>query len=179
MTTAAFVVGDFTRETLAVDPQASKIEVAVVSTAHNFRGELTNYQASVGWEREPYDTLPTKADLTFDFKDLKTGSAGRDKDMLAWLNYTVNPRASFHLTGWKQEVSGAVALGELTIHGIKKSIQMPVTVKHTGENYEISGNASLDYRDFRLPLIRRALLLSVDPHLKVDFVLKGKLTPAN
>jgi hypothetical protein len=32
----------------------------------------------------------------------------------------------------------------------------------------------LDYRDFQLPVIRKALVLTVDPYLTVKFQLVGK-----
>jgi polyisoprenoid-binding protein YceI len=170
------LLGSAQSATLEVDARRSKIEVAVTSTVHDFEGELTNYQASIEWS--PQDRLPAKTDLLFDFKDLKTGSQARDKEMLKWLKYSINPKAAFHLTGWKQDGTDAIALGDLTIHEVKKAIQIPVLVKKDGDDYDLTGAVGLDYRDFNLPVIRKALLFSVDPHLKVTFHLKGKLIPA-
>jgi polyisoprenoid-binding protein YceI len=98
--------------------------------------------------------------------------------MLKWLEYTTNPKATFTLTGWQQNGTTNLAVGELTIHGVKKSIEMPVIAKNTGDNWDITGEADFDYRDFELPKIRKMLLLVVDPHLKVTFHLIGKLPAA-
>lgn len=98
--------------------------------------------------------------------------------MLKWLEYTANPKATFALTGWQQSGTTNLAVGELTIHGVKKSIQMPATVKNTDGSWDIAGEANFDYRDFNLPKIRKMLLLVVDPHLKVMFHLVGKLPVA-
>ena len=160
-------------EPLQIDYAQSRIEVAVNTTVSPFVGKLERYQAAV--ECEPNSPMPTKADISFDFKDLKTGIKGRDAHMLKWLQYSVNPRASFHLRSWKTEQPNAIAVGELTIHGMKREIQVPVKVKRDQHHYDIDGAVGLDYRDFGLRQIRRVGLLSVNPHLKVMFHLSGNL----
>jgi polyisoprenoid-binding protein YceI len=159
-----------------IDTNQSRIEVAVKSTAGSFTAKLETYHARI--ECEPAQQLPEKADFVFDFKDLKTGIDGRDKHMLRWLQYSKNPTASFHLKGWKRAGGDCLALGELAIHGVQKEIQMPVAVSNQDDGYDIDGALELDYRDFGLPLIRTALLFSVNPHLKIKFHLAGKLTSA-
>jgi polyisoprenoid-binding protein YceI len=157
---------------LQLDRSKSKIEVAVNSTVSSFTGKLENYQAAI--ECDPAQPLPTRAEVTFDFKDLQTGIEGRDKHMLKWLQYSKNPKASFYLTDWKQNGAESLAQGELTIHGVQRTIQMPVIVKRQNDAYDIEGTVGLDYRDFGLPRIRNAVVFSVDPHLKIKFHLIGK-----
>jgi polyisoprenoid-binding protein YceI len=159
--------------TLDLDTKQSSISVAVVTSVHDFKGEVGSYQTSINFSNQ--NTLPDSADVGFDFKDLKTGSNGRDKDMLKWLSYSTNPKVNFHLTGWKWDGTNSVATGELTLHGIKQSILMPTVVRQQGATIEIVGTAKLDYRDFKLPVIRKMFLFSVDPHLAVSFRLKGTL----
>jgi polyisoprenoid-binding protein YceI len=158
---------------LQIDQNQSGIEVAVHSTANSFIGKLEKYQATI--ECEPRQQLPSKADVVFDFNDLKTGVKGRDAHMLKWLRYTNNPTGSFHLKGWQKDGEATYALGELTMHGVQKEIRMPASVKRQDDSYDIEGAVGLDYRDFGLPRIRQALLLTVDPHLKIKFHLVGKL----
>ena len=161
---------------LEIDYQQSKIDVAVSATVDSFVGHLEKYEASVDCEAAA--SLPTKAGVGFTFSDLKTGNPDRDIEMLKWLESTANPKATFALTGWQQSGSTNLAVGELTIHGVKKSIQMPVVAKNTDGAWDITGEAAFDYRDFNLPKIRKMLVLVVDPHLKVTFHLVGKLPPA-
>jgi polyisoprenoid-binding protein YceI len=158
---------------LHIDRSKSKIEVAVNSTVSSFTGKLENYQAVI--ECDPPQRLPTKAEVIFDFKDLKTGVGGRDEHMLKWLQYPKTPKGSFFLRDWKQNGAESLAQGELTIHGIQRTIQMPVIVKRQTDAYDIVGTVGLDYRDFGLPRIRNALVFSVDPHLKIKFHLIGKI----
>lgn len=177
LATAAFAgcVGISGAAPLEVDYQHSKINVDVHATIDSFVGQLDKYTATV--DCEPATNLPVKAAVSFDFKDLKTGKPDRDVEMLKWLDYGSNPTATFTLDGWKQDGTTNLALGDLTIHGVKKAIQMPVTIQHADGNWDITGEAAFDYRDFNLPKIRKMLMLVVDPHLKVTFHLVGK-TPA-
>ncbi len=157
---------------LEVDRPHSQIEVAVSSTVDSFVGKLERYQVRVEWD--PTTALPAQADVSFDFADLKTGNPARDAAMLKWLDYTTNRIATFHLTGWQQAGATNVALGRLTMHGVSAGVQLPTVVQPHGQTWEISGTARFDYRDFKLPKIRKLLVLTVDPQLQVSFHLAGK-----
>jgi polyisoprenoid-binding protein YceI len=159
---------------LEIDFAKSKITVLVDATAHSFTGTLESYDARI--ECDPEADLPARTDVSFNFLALKTGNPKRDAAMLEWLEYTNQPTASFHLTGWKQNGTTNISLGDLTIHGVKRGIEMPAVVKHEGDTWKISGEACFDHRDFGLPRIRKALLLTVNPQLKVTFHLVGKLS---
>ncbi len=161
---------------LQIDYTQSKIDVAVTATIDSFVGHLEKYQATI--DCDAATNLPPKAGVTFDFSDLKTGNKDRDAEMLKWLEYPNSPKATFTLTGWQQSGATNLAVGDLTIHGVKKSIQMPVVAKDLNGDWDISGEADFDYRDFNLPKIRKLLMLVVDPHLKVMFHLVGKVPAA-
>ena len=161
---------------MEVDYQQSKINVAVSATVDSFIGHLDKYEATI--DCDATTNLPAKAEVSFNFSDLKTGKPDRDAEMLKWLEYTANPKATFVLDSWKQSGTTNLAMGELTIHGVKKSIAMPVVATSAGDKWDISGEADFDYRDFNLPKIRKMLLLVVDPHLKVTFHLVGKVPSA-
>jgi polyisoprenoid-binding protein YceI len=173
--TYAGLIGIAGAAPLEVDYKQSKIDVAVTATVDSFVGHLEKYEASV--DCDAVTNLPTKAAVSFNFSDLKTGNPDRDVEMLKWLE-TSNPKSTFALTGWQQSGTTNLAVGELTIHGVKKSIQMPVTAKNTGGTWDITGEANFDYRDFNLPKIRKMLVLVVDPHLQVTFHLVGKVPVA-
>ena len=161
---------------LEVDYKQSKIDVAVSATIDSFVGHLDRYEAAV--DCEAATNLPTKAAVSFNFSDLKTGNTDRDAEMLKWLEYTANPKATFILNDWRQSGTTNLAVGELTIHGVTKVIQMPVVAKNTNGVWDISGEANFDYRDFNLPKIRKMLMLVVNPHLKVTFHLIGNAPAA-
>jgi polyisoprenoid-binding protein YceI len=159
-------------ETLVIDPATSRIEVAVSATIDSFVGVLEKYECSV--EVQPSNPLPTKADVKFDFKDFKTGNVKRDAAMLDWMTYTNNPGATFCLTGWKKDGDRDLAVGEFTLHGVKKTIEMPVQVKAENGQWTITGSADINHVDYGLKKIRKFALLTVDPKLKISFVLHLK-----
>ncbi len=158
---------------LEIDPQQSKIEVAVSCTMDSFVGHLEKFQATI--DCDPTASLPTKANVSFDFADLKTGDKDRDLAMLKWLGCDTNRTASFHLTSWSQTGTTDIAQGELKIHGVTVGVQMPVVVQHDATAWDISGQTVIDCKDFNLPKIRKALILTVNPKLKVKFHLMGKM----
>lgn len=158
---------------LQIDQSHSRIEVVVNSTSGGFTGKLEKYHASI--ECEPSQLLPSKADVSFDFKDLKTGIQQRDNHLLKWLDYSKNPTGSFHLKNWKEENGDTYAVGELTLHEINKEIRLRMKVTKESDKYQLEGVLNLDHRDFGLPKIRNALVFTVDPHLKIQFRLVGKI----
>lgn len=163
---------------LEIDYKQSKIDVDVSATIDSFTGHLEKYSGSV--DCDPSTNRPAKAEVTFNFADLKTGKTDRDAEMLKWLNYSNTPTARFTLTGWTRSGATNLALGQFTFHGVTNELSMPVTVTNavaTG-NWDIAGTADFDYRTFNLPKIRKMLMLTVDPHLKVKFHLVGKLPAA-
>jgi len=157
---------------LQIDSDKSEITVAVSSTINSFVARLKKFDAHI--ECTTNLERPDKALVSFDFKDLKTGDDLRDKHMLAWLQYTAFTNSIFQLTEWKQNDAEILALGELTIHGVKQAIAMPVTITRTNDQCNIDGVAVLNYRDYQLPLIRKMLFITVNPELKVTFHLTTK-----
>jgi polyisoprenoid-binding protein YceI len=161
-------------EKFSLDSQQSRIQVAVSATIDSFVAHLSKYQADIDCETN--SELPDEADVSFDFKDLKTGNPSRDKAMLKWLDHSATPSCHFVLSDWKIVGATNYAVGTIMIHGIKREIEMPVTVEHAGDRCDITGTADLNYRNFNLPIIRKMLLLTVDPNLHVSFHLVGTLT---
>lgn len=155
-----------------VDYARSRVEVGVKSTVDSFTGHLEKYAVSVEWP--PSELLPAKARMSFDFADLKTGDTNRDSAMLKWLGHDSLPGGVFVLGGWRREGTTNLATGELTIHGVKREVSMPVVAGLTNGVWEVDGEAVLDYRDFGLPKIRKALVLTVNPRLRVRFHVVAK-----
>ena len=160
---------------LEIDPRRSSVEVDVSSTVDSFVGRLEKYQAVI--EGDPKVALPTRAELSFDLADLKTGNKDRDAAMLKWLHYESHRTASFQLTGWKQKGGVNMALGQLTINGVRVEVEMLTAVNHHDAEWDISGQTVVDYLSFDLPKIRKALVLTVDPHLTIKFHLVGTIAP--
>ncbi|MGD7652488.1 MAG: YceI family protein [Verrucomicrobiales bacterium] len=159
-------------DTLNVDKTRSRIQVDGKSTGHGFTGTLQDYTVEVSGTRP--QLAPKAFKLGWKFSDLKTEDKKRDKNMIKWLGGG-DPQGAFKFTrAWEKE-GVKFAQGELTIHGVKKVISFPYTVKREGDWVTIDGTATLDYQDFKLPLIRALAVMTVDPKLAVRFHIVGRL----
>jgi polyisoprenoid-binding protein YceI len=159
--------------TLEVDQARSRIQVDASATGHNFTGNLKKFTANANGDAG--SLAPSSFDLQWSFKDLDTDDAKRDQEMVKWLGGG-DPKGSFAFTkSWTDKAGKTHGMGSLTIHGVSKAVSFPYTVKKDGEWVTIDGTASLDYQNFKLPIIRSMAVMTVDPKLTVRFHVVGKV----
>ena len=171
-----FALGLAAEVPLQLDPDRSRVDVVVHATVDSFVGNLERYEASIRLDATTGEI--SSADLSFHFSDVKTGKADRDEQMNAWQDTARHPDGVFHLSSLTRGAHGGMtAVGTLTLHDVAREISFPVSVAHDGELYAIDGEATLDTRDFGLPVIKKFLLLKVDPAVKVRFHLQGRAKP--
>jgi polyisoprenoid-binding protein YceI len=159
--------------TLEVDKGRSRIQVDAKATGHKFTGTLKDYTASVSGDSS--SLKPDGFELNWSFKNLDTDDAKRDAEMIKWLGGG-DPKGSFKFTkSWTGKDGGQQGSGTLTIHGISKEISFPYTAKKDGDWVTISGQVTMDYQNFSLPIIRSMAVMTVDPQLVVRFHVVGKV----
>jgi polyisoprenoid-binding protein YceI len=155
---------------LKVDHSRSFVDVDVDATK-NFTAHLDAYDARILVD----DAGKIKsAVFTFKFADLKSGNSDRDADMIKWLGGG-SPEGRFELGNLAVTPNGqGQASGRLIFHGVTERIEFPVEVSKAGGAYTITGETTLDYRHWNLKVIRKALLFTVEPEVKVRFKLTGE-----
>jgi polyisoprenoid-binding protein YceI len=155
----------------------SRVEIAVKATVDSFVARLNRYEAMITLAD---DGRVSSARFAFQFRDIETGKAARDKAMHKWQQTDTYPDGLFVLSSIKPaEGSAYTAFGRLTFHGMTRDIQFPVTIARDGSRYAIDGDATIDTREFGLPVYRMLAVLKVDPIVQVRFHLQGSLqTPA-
>jgi polyisoprenoid-binding protein YceI len=162
---------------LVVDKKQSQITVSASATGGGFKGSLKDFEASISGDASTLK--PDSAKITWKFVDLDTEKEKRNEKMLSWLDIGKHPSGSFVLKRtFEKDVLGkkqTYALGSITIHGVAKQLVFPITTVRNGNALTISGKAALDYTDFDLPIIRMALVATVNPKLTVDFQLTGTI----
>lgn len=157
---------------LKVDPERSRIQVDVKATGHNFTGDLKSYKANISGDADVL--TPSAVSLTWKFTDLDTNEKDRDAEMIKWLGGKA-AAGSFTMTKTWQKDGKNYIQGELSIHGVKKTISFPYTSKKEGDWVTIDGTATMNYQDFSLPLIKTMVFMTVDPELTVRIHLVGEI----
>lgn len=155
-----------------IDPDASRIGIAVRLSMGSFKGVLEKYETRI--QIAAGDQSVSMAELDFDFSDLKTGNQRRDRDMLEWLDHENHPKGSFRLEEIVAQGEQLEARGVVTIHGASKPIAFPVTIEFAGEHVTAEGSAKLNFLDFDLKPIRKMLFITVKPEMTIDFHLEGR-----
>ncbi len=158
--------------TLKIDPARSYVDADVSATVDSFTAHLDAYALRTTVDDK--GRIKT-ASLTFKFADLKTGKPDRDKRMLEWLGGD-EPAGKFELGILALTPDGqGQANGNLTFHGTTALVEFPVNVTKAGDTYTITGEATIDTRNWKLKPIRIALVLKVDPIVKVRVKFTGEM----
>jgi polyisoprenoid-binding protein YceI len=160
---------------LKADPAKSYVDVDVKVTIGDFTAHLDRYDLTAVIDAK---NKFKSGVLTFKFADLKTGKPDRDEAMVAWLGGD-NPTGKFEIgiIALTPDGQGRVT-GNLTFHGTSSLVEFPVMVVRDGSDYTITGEVTVDYRNWNLKKIRKAGLITVDPEVKVRFKFAGTTVEA-
>ncbi len=156
---------------LKIDKTRSYVDVDVDATV-NFTARLENYDTTLSVDAA--EKIKT-AVLAFKFTDLKTGKPERDAQMITWLGGG-EPAGKFEIgiLAIAPDGQGQVT-GKLTFHGESQRVEFPVNVTQADGTYIITGEATIDYRQWNLKVIKKALLFKVNPSVKIRFKFTGTL----
>lgn len=162
------------QETLKIDRARSFIDVDVNATVGSFTGRLERYVATLALAP---DGKVRTARLEFRFADLRTGDADRDARMLAWLGGG-EPAGTYELGVLALAPDGqGQASGRLSFHGQNRRVEFPVLVTRTEETLTVTGETTIDTRQWGLPPLRHRFVVKVDPEVRIRFRLTAPLPP--
>lgn len=124
-------------------------------------------------------TKLTSADIKADMTALTTNNSRRDGPARNALGTSQFPTASFVLTspidlgdaattGAKTSVT---ASGDLTVHGVTKSVQMPLEAQLTGNTIVVVGSLDVVFSDYGISAPTAPIVLSVDDHGQMELQL--------
>ena len=152
---------------LKIDKGRTFIDVDVDTTV-NFTAHLDAYDAKVNVD----DAGKIKsAVFSFKFTDLKTGNPDRDVKMIEWLGGGV-PEGRFEMGNLAITPDGQGQVsGRLIFHDVTERIEFPVNVVRDNGTYTVTGETTIDYRTWNLKVIRIALIMKVNPEVRIRFKL--------
>lgn len=157
---------------LAVDPASVAITVGARATMHGFTGRLAT--AAIALEGDVTSGAITSASVRFRWSDLKTGDAARDKEMVAWAT-AKSAEGTFLLVSLAPTpvATTFTATGSLALNGQTRDVSFPVTIVRTPAGWDVTGETTIDHRDWGLPKIRKFGMLTVDPNVSIRFHLSA------
>lgn len=124
-------------------------------------------------------TKLTAADITADMTALTTNNSRRDGPARRALGTDQFPTATFVLTSpvdlGEAATTGAkttvTATGDLTVHGVTKSVQIPLEAQLTGDTIVVVGSLDVAFSDFGVSAPTAPIVLSVDDHGQMELQL--------
>lgn len=156
---------------LKVDPTRSYMDVDVSVTIGSFTARLEKFDAKL--QLDDKDKIKQGGLFAFKFADLKTGDPDRDQAMLDWLGGG-EAAGNFVLGILAVTPSGqGQVTGNLTFHDKPRLVEFPINVSQVDGAYIITGEATIDTRNWDLKVLRKSFVIKVDPFVKVRFKLTG------
>jgi polyisoprenoid-binding protein YceI len=163
-------------QTLVIDQNRSSVEVGVQATIDSFTARFTGFTADLSIQDGGVEQA--SGQVHFILASLRTDDADRDEQMYKWLQNDKFPYADVTLAKLVQDGRGNfVGIGKLKFHGTERDVSFPVRIKLEQGTLTVQGDATLDTRDYGLPIYRRFLIFSVNPIVHVRFHVTGRLAP--
>ncbi len=145
---------------------------AKASPPHTFTNFLTDYEYDI--QIDPETLGVSKAVFEFKFEDLDSKKEKRDKKMRSWMDIGLNPSARFELKDVITRDGATIGAGTFFMHGIRKEIEVPFSVRRDGNSVVLDGTAEFDYMNWDLEKVR-LFVFTVNPELKIRFHLVGEV----
>lgn len=118
-------------------------------------------------------TTVTAADFTADLTSLRSDEGNRDRQLSRQaLETSQFPTATFKLTQPIElgtlpadgQVIDATATGDLTLHGVTRSVQIPLQARLDGDVITVGGSLPITFSDWSIEKPQAMIVLSVDDH---------------
>ena len=115
----------------------------------------------------------TAAEITADLSTLQSDDGRRDGQLHRQAIQTDQfPTATFKLTQpidlGSVPADGATvsvtATGDLTLHGVTKSVQIPLTITRSGDVVGVTGSLDIQFADYDIAQPNSFMVLSIDDH---------------
>src|SRR4051794_28874783 len=182
--------GDALDGTWNVDPSVGSFsDFSSSFVGYRVEEELANIGAATAVGRTPDVTgsltfdggIVTAAEFTADLTTLQSDSNQRDGQLRRQaLETSSYPTATFTLTEpidlasvpADGEVVKATAIGDLTIHGDKQSVEIPIEARLSGDVVTVTGSTEIVFADYGMSRPRSFMVLSIADRGTMEFQLQ-------
>lgn len=175
----------------------SEVKIDGTSNIHDWtvKGQIISgsMEVSQDFDKDLKAVSPApKVNVTIPIRSLKSGNKKMDEVMQDHMKMKENPSIKYQLTGLKLKAEPKApngpaeytSTGELTVSGVKKTIEMPVTIQRLdGGKLKIKGEAPIKMTDHGIKPPAPALAMGLiktgdDVKVSVDWVVKADETTA-
>jgi cytochrome b561 len=135
-TTDSVIVTDLAKEWV-IDKSQSSISFEAIQMGGKFQGEFKNFDGLIYFDPERLDK--SQVEMMVDITSVDTNDAERDGQILLpdWFNSESFPESRFFSNDFrKTEENQYVAVGELEIKNIKKSVNVPFILNFHGDGQD-------------------------------------------
>jgi len=176
--------------TWKVDPSVGSFsDFSGSFVGYRVQEELANVGAATAVGRTPdvtgsvtfAGTTVTAADFTANLTTLQSDKPQRDGQLQRQaLETNTYPSATFKLTQpidlgsvpADGQVVQATATGDLTIHGVTKSVQIPIQARLSGDVVTVTGSTTIVFADYGMSRPQSFMVLSIADHGIMEFQLQ-------
>ena len=159
-------------EELVISPGNSKVEFVASKVTRSHQGSFKKFSGTI-------DLVPNSIRDSRVTIDIETGSVETDESQLTghlktadFFDVAKYPKATFVSTKIEPAGNGGAnyrVTGNLELHGVKKSITFPATIKFTPEAAAVDAEFAINRKDFAIvyagkadDLIRDAVVIKLD-----------------
>lgn len=129
----------------------SKLQFQAVLYGAPFTGEFKNFSGIIIFN--PDDLANARADIRIDMKNVVTGDADRDKNIVGpeWFDSEKFPESRFVSQKFeKADGNNYVAIGDLTIHGMTMPLALPFALDIKDKKAHMTAKVSLNRLNFAI-----------------------------
>ena len=161
---------------IAVTPENSKIEFTGSKVTGKHDGGFKQFNGTIDLVGEKAETSSVRIEI--DMKSLFTDTDGLTKHLMTADFFEVEkfPKATFVSTKIVPPIGGAGTYnvtGDFEIHGVKKSITFPSTIRILADKIMVLAEFSINRKDFGIVYAGKA-----DDLIRDDVLIKLELNPA-
>ncbi|AYB29935.1 YceI family protein [Chryseolinea soli] len=101
---------------------------------------------------DPSDLAASNMDVSVDANTIKTGNDTKNKHARgeSWLDVAKYPIIRFTSSSFSKSSDKIIVTGTLTLHGVKKQIQIPFTFNNTGDKSTFVGDFKINRHDYAI-----------------------------
>ena len=147
----AFLLSPALSGTWNADAAKAKVEFSVKGPFGTVHGNFTGLKASIQFDEK--NPAAGSISASIDAATVSSGSGLRNhhlKNEEQWLNTDKYPTISFRSKKIEKSANGYTALGDLTLKGTTKPVQLPFTFTPTGNSGVFKGPFTIKREDYTI-----------------------------